>query len=172
MDIFQYCLCDDICTLIDDDIFLEICRCVYGLFYRSLDDCITTCQGELIDIEFDTLDLKWREESVIDPLSKRVFIDGLSEIVVRIYIVISLRSGGETEMDSTGKIFQYFSPIPILSRTSAVTLIDDDEIEKIWIIAIVVGFEDLLWILLTCTSDKSLIDSKKYIGPIRRRSRC
>ena len=130
----------------------------------SLDDSIPTRESEFIDIEPHSLDLKWREESIIDPLGEGVFIDGLTEIVIRIDIIIALRSSSESEVYRSGEIPQYFCPVPIFSCSSTMTLIDDDEIEKVRIISVIVGFEYFIRTLFTCTSDECLIDREKYIG--------
>lgn len=62
---------------------------------------VSTCEGEFVDIELHSLDLEWREESIIDPTSERVLIDGLAEVVIGIDIVITLRSRRETEVYSS-----------------------------------------------------------------------
>lgn len=66
-------------------------------------------------------------------------------------------------MYSTREISEYLRPVPIFSRTTTMTLIDDDHIEKIGIIPIVVGLEDLIWILLVDSTRESLIDSEENI---------
>ena len=101
------------------------------------------------------------------PLCERVLVDGFAEVVIGIDIIISLRSGSESEMYCTSEISENLCPVPILSRSSTVTLIDDDEIEEIRIIAIVVGFEDFVRILFTRSPDECLIDSEEDIR-IRR----
>ncbi len=103
--IFEDCLGDDIGAFINDDIFLEISGDVDRLFHGSLDNRISTCEGEFIDIEFDTLDLERGEKSVIDPTSQRVFVYWLPEVIIGIDIVISFWCSSETEMDGTSKVF-------------------------------------------------------------------
>ena len=144
--------CDEVCALIDDNGSIKIIGEIDSFLVFSLDDLISTRESELIDIELDPLDLEWCEESIIDPLGEGVFVDGLAKIGVGIHIVISLRSGGESEVDGRGEVAEDLCPIAIFSRTTSMTLIDDDEIEKISLVAIVVRFEDFLRILFTCTA--------------------
>lgn len=131
-------------------------------------------------VELDPLDLEWREESIIDPLSEGIFVDRLAKIVVGIHIIISLRSCSESEVDGRGEVAEDLCPVTIFSRTTSMTLIDDDEIEKISLVAIVVWFEDFLRIspqgvlsffkihlILARSSRECLIDCKEDIR-IRR----
>lgn len=100
-DLFDDRLRDEIRPLMCYDALLEITGDVGSLGGRSLEDMVSAREGEFIDIELDTLDLERSEESIIDPTSKRIFIDRLAKIVIGIDIVISLRSRSETEMYST-----------------------------------------------------------------------
>lgn len=138
MDSFEYGSGDKICPLVDDDIFLEVLCCIDGLFDGSLDDFVSTRESQLIDIELDPFDLERSEKSVIDPLSKGVFIERLAKIIVGIHIIIAFWSCRESKMHSTTEIPENLCPISVLSRTASMTLIDDDEVEKIRIIAVVV----------------------------------
>src|SRR4030065_566665 len=47
------------------------------------------------------------------------------------YVLSFFRSGGHTNLSGTGKIFEYFPPGGILCRTTAVALINHDEVEKV-----------------------------------------
>ena len=164
VDLFDDRLCYEIRPFIDDDILLEITGYISSFGGFSLEDMISTRECEFVDIEFDTLDLERCEESIIDPPSERILIDGFAKIVVGIDIIISLRSCSETEMHSTREISEYLSPVPIFSSTTTMTLIDDDHIEKIGIIARVVGFENFIWILFIDSACECLIDRKENIG--------
>lgn len=147
----EYLRCDEVGAFIHDDRSIKVTREIDSLGILALDDHISTREGELIDIELDPLDLKWREESIIDPLGEGVLIDGLTKIVVGIHIVISLWGCGESEVDGRGEVAEDLCPVAIISRTTTMTLIDDDEIKKVLLVAVVVWLEYLIWILLTRT---------------------
>lgn len=66
-------------------------------------------------------------------------------------------------MDRSGEILQYLCPVAVFARTSAVTLIDDNEVKEVLVIAIVVRLEDFFGILFTRASDEGLINRKKDI---------
>mgnify|MGYP001000015088 FL=1 len=143
---------DEVCTLINDNRSIKIIREIDSFCIFSLDDLIPTRECEFINIEFDPLDLEWREESIIDPLGEGVFVDGFAKIVVGIHIVISLRSGCESEVDGRGEVAEDLCPVAIFSRTTSMTLIDNDEIEKISLVAVVVWFKNFLRILFARSS--------------------
>ena len=144
--------CYEVRALIDDDRSVKIISKIDSFFVFSLDDLISTRECEFIDIELDPLDLEGCEESVIDPLSEGVFVDGLAKIVVGIHIIISLWSGGESEVDGRGEVAEDLCPVAILSRTTSMTLIDDDKIKKISLVAVVIWLKNFLWIVLARSS--------------------
>lgn len=130
--------CNEVRAFVDDDGSIKIIREIDSFCIFSLDDLIPTRECEFINIEFDPLDLEWREESIIDPLGEGVFVDGFAKIVVGIHIVISLRSGCESEVDGRGEVAEDLCPVTIFSRTTSMTLIDDNEIKKISLVSIVI----------------------------------
>lgn len=143
---------DEVCALIDDDRSIKIIGEIDSFLVFSLDDLISTRESEFIDIELDPLDLEWREKSIIDPLSEGIFVDGLAKIGVGIDIIISLRSCCESEVDGRGEVAEDLCPVAIFSRTTSMTLIDNDEIEKISLVAVVVWFKNFLRILFARSS--------------------
>ena len=143
---------DEVCALIDDDRSIKIIGEIDSFLVFSLDDLISTRESEFIDIDLDPLDLEWCEESIIDPLSEGIFVDGLAKIGVGIDIIISLRSCCESEVDGRGEVAEDLCPVTIFSRTTSMTLIDDNEIEKISLVAIVVWFKNFLRILFARSS--------------------
>ena len=134
----EYLRCDEVGAFIHDDRSIKVTREIDSLGILALDDLISTRESEFIDIELDPLDLKWCEESIIDPLSEGIFVDGLTKIGVGIDIIISLRGCCEPEVDGRGEVAEDLCPVAILSRTTTMTLIDDNEIKKISFVAVVV----------------------------------
>jgi hypothetical protein len=64
-------------------------------------------------------------------------------------------------------MFQNLRPVPVFPRAAAVALVDDDEVEKVGVVAVVVGFEDFFGMLLVGAPGERLVDGEKYIG-VRR----
>lgn len=148
----EYLRSYEVGPLIDDDRSIKVTREIDSLGILTLEDHISTRESELIDIELDPLDLEGCEKSIIDPLSEGVLIDRRSKVGVGIDIVITLWGRGESEVDRWGKISEDLCPVAILSRTASMTLIDDDKVKKISLVAIVVWLEDLVWMLFTRSS--------------------
>ena len=122
-----------------------------------------------------TLDLEWREESIIDPLGEGVFVDRFAEIVIRIDIIIALRRCRESEMYRSSEIPEYLCPVSIFSCSSTMTLIDDDEIEKIALIFPEIRSRISLYIdrtthkcLENCEKNTSIFGDISLLGDITR----
>ncbi len=76
------------------------------------------------------------------------------------YILSFFRSGGHTNLSGTGKVFEYFPPGGILCRTTAMALINHDEVEK-------VGREFTEKFLLVLGTGNGLIEGEvNFIGCI------
>ena len=155
--------CYEVCTLIDDNRSVKIIREIDSFLVFSLDDLISTRESEFIDIELDPLDLEWCEESIIDPLSEGIFVDGLAKIGVGIDIIISLRSCCESEVDGRGEVAEDLCPVTIFSRTTSMTFIDDNEIKKISLVAIVIWLENFFGIIFARSSRECLINGEENI---------
>ncbi len=163
---------DEIRPLIDDDPSLIVRSRVDGSICDSTDDTISTRESQLVEIGMDTTDLEWCEKSIIDPSGERVLIDRSSEILIGIDIVPSLRSGSESDLYRLREIGEDLCPVTILSRSSSMTLIDDDEVKEIFLIPTIVRVERegsieisflILHLISTRSTDESLIDREKNI---------
>src|SRR5262249_25506598 len=71
-----------------------------------------------------------RKEAVADALFQRVRINRVTKIGDVGDVFRLLRCCGQADLRSRGEIFEYFTPSRILGGTAAMTLVNDDKIEK------------------------------------------
>src|SRR5207249_3209122 len=56
---------------------------------------------------------------------------------IRIPVIFAQRSGGHPELESGFKILQNLAPVALVTRAASVTLINNDEIEKVsWVLTV------------------------------------
>src|SRR5690554_3458258 len=105
-------------------------------FYFTLYNGIITCVHIIIKRCFNAFHLKRSKESIINTILKRIYINRIAKISVSINISIPLGSSGKSQLHSRTKIFHNLSPITFIICTAAVTLINNNKIEKVlWIIS-------------------------------------
>ena len=79
----------------------------------------------------ELLHLERREKAVVDALLQRINVNGIAEIPVGIDVVGAPRRGGHAELHRGREIFENSAPVAFVVGTAAMTLIDDDKIEKV-----------------------------------------
>ena len=80
------------------------------------------------------------EEPVVDALLERVRVDGFAEVVDVGDVLGFLRGGGQPDLGGGLEVLEDRSPFRIGSGASAVTLVDDDEVEEVSGKLVVDGF--------------------------------
>jgi hypothetical protein len=81
-----------------------------------------------IQMHFD--DLVRRQKAVADALLERVGVDRRAKVMHVGNVGRFPGRGGEADLRGTGKILQDLAPGRVLGGAAAVTLVDDDQIEK------------------------------------------
>ena len=81
---------DEVRAFVDNDVPLEVLDFVGILGQFSPNDRVSARDGELVDVQLDTLDFERGQESVVDACPEGVFIYRLTEIVIRIDVVVPL----------------------------------------------------------------------------------
>src|SRR6185437_4727181 len=88
----------------------------------------------IIECRRDLLHLKRREEAVVDPILQRIDIDRLAEIGIGVHVVFALGRGGQPKLYGGGEVFKDVAPVALVVCAAAMTLVNDDEVEKVrWI---------------------------------------
>ena len=72
-----------------------------------------------------------REEAVLDPLAQAVSVDRVAEILIGVTRLVPQRRRGHAELDGRREVVKDDSPTAVVATRSAMTFIDDDQIEKI-----------------------------------------
>ena len=85
-----------------------------------------------IPIKSYSNDLVRRKVTIGNSLAQRVNINGLAEVFDVGNILGFLGRSGKAYLSGTGEVFENFTPCSIISGTSPVTLIDNNQIEKVW----------------------------------------
>ena len=85
----------------------------------------------LVQGGLDLLDLKGRQETIVDAVFERVNIDRVTEVAVGVHVLTSLGRGGQAELHGRLEIFQDAAPIAFVVGATAMAFIHDDEVEKV-----------------------------------------
>ena len=72
-----------------------------------------------------------RQESILNALLQRILVGMIGKIEIGVHVLIHARRGGQTQLHRWLEVFQYASPITLILGSSAMTLIDDNQVEEI-----------------------------------------
>ena len=75
-----------------------------------------------------------RQEPIIYPLPQAVCVDRVSEIPIRVFVVLPQWRGCHAKLKCWLEVFEDLTPVAFVACAPTVTLVDDDEIEEIrWV---------------------------------------
>ena len=151
-------------SCLDLDDLIEVLLFVYpSFFHLSLDDLIVGSIYIVVEGRLHSPHLKGCQKAVVYSLLQRVGIDGISEVSISIDIVLSLWGGGQSELYSRREVLKNTSPIPLVIRTTTMTLIDDDAVKEVWRILAKIRSGPI-------SAHEGLEDRKEYIPRRRHRA--
>ena len=71
------------------------------------------------------------KKPVLDALPEAILVNRIAEVFVSVAVVLAQWSSSHSELGGWRKVFQNLAPRAIFARAAAVTLIHDDEVEKV-----------------------------------------
>src|SRR5204862_8123247 len=81
--------------------------------------------------EADADDFVRSEKTVGDPLPQRIGVKGFAEVFDVGNLLRFLGSGREADLRRGREVFQHFAPRGIIGRAATVTLVHNNEVEKV-----------------------------------------
>ena len=84
-----------------------------------------------VPLRDDAVDAVGREESVLNSLSKAVFIDRITKIDIRVARLVAQRRRRHAELVGRLKVGEDLTPGAVLTRAAAVALVHDDQVEEV-----------------------------------------
>lgn len=84
-----------------------------------------------IDICYNAMHTIRSEEAVFNSLLETVGVDRVAEVAVGITVVFAQRCGGHAELVRRFEVLEDLTPVALVTRASAVALINDDEVEEV-----------------------------------------
>ena len=82
-------------------------------------------------VQIDTDHFEWRQETVINALLQRVFVNRFTEISDVGNIFCFFRRCRHTDLDRRIEIFEHNTPSSVIGGTSTMALVNDDQIKEI-----------------------------------------
>ena len=125
-------------TDIDIAVIKVLLRIDLVFVYLTL-DIIIGVVGIGVDIAGRYADAEGGEVAILDALFEGIGVNGISEIAIGVRVLLSFRRSGHAELVGVGEIVHQLTPLALVVGTSAVTLIDDDEVEEIRGVLLIVG---------------------------------
>ena len=140
-------------AVFDNDVVVVVGVVVDAVFYEVAEDVALPFRGSplVADVRGDIDDLEGREEAVVDAFLQAVGVERLAEIGDVRLIARFLRCGCHTQLDGVGEVLENLAPVAVVLRTSAMTLIDDDQVEEL-------RLEQLAIVLLAALPNHLLIE--------------
>ena len=82
------------------------------------------------------LDAKRRQKAIVDAVLERVDKHWLAKVGVGVHVVAALGRGGQAQLHGGREVIQNAAPVALVIGPAPVTLVNDDEVEKIrWVLA-------------------------------------
>ena len=97
----------------------------------ALDQRVIRREHIIVQRRRDMLHTERRQKTVVDALAQRIHIHRLTEIGIGVDVVAAFGRRGQAQLHRRCKVFKDAAPTAFVIGAATVTLVDDDEIEKV-----------------------------------------